>query len=134
MRTFPATGPGRRATILVAIVAATGVLTACADSLVEGGLPLTVSIVADRSSAAVGQTVVYTVEASGTNLVGLTIDYGDGVADSVPTSGAVTAGITREHAYAEGGTFVARATVVDFQNFLTELTDSVTVQIFDPGT
>ncbi len=112
---------------------ATGTVAACSDSIVEGGLPLTVSITADRTVAEVGDSVVYSAEATGTNLVGLALDFGDGAVDSTAASGAVRAGITRAHAYGAAGTYVAKATAVDVQGLVVEITDSVSVQIVESG-
>ncbi len=115
------------------LVAAAGLLAACSDSLVEGGRPLTVSISADKSVAAVGDSIVYRVEATGNNLVGLVVDFGDGVADSTSASGAVSAGVVRSHIYAEAGDYWAKATAVDVQGVTVELSDSVAVQIVEGG-
>ncbi len=125
----------KREIALAAALAAgmVGVLAACSDSLVEGGRPLTVSISADKTLAGVGDSVTYTADATGNNLVGLVVDFGDGTADSTAASGAVTAGVVRSHAYGEAGTYVAKATAVDIQGVVVEQSDSVSVQIVEAG-
>jgi hypothetical protein len=125
----------KREMLMAAAIAtgATGIVAACSDSIVEGGLPLTVSITADRTVAEVGDSVVYSAEATGANLVGLALDFGDGAVDSTAASGAVRAGVTRAHVYGAAGTYVAKATAVDVQGLLVEVTDSVSVQIIEPG-
>ena len=61
----------------------------------------------------VGDTVTFIVNISANNLFGVVIAYGDSVSDQYSTGGASTARVTFKHAYANSGTFTARATVSD---------------------
>lgn len=110
-------------------------VAACSDTIVEGGRPHTAELTVDRTTAQVGDTLLFNLEGTGELLAGVAIEYGDGAADTLATQGAVTAGFRREHAYAEAGTYIAVGTVVDGTTVgLVELKDSVTVVISGGGT
>jgi hypothetical protein len=85
---------------------------ACGDGSLEP-LPLDITLEANRTAAAPGQTIAFVVNAQGGNLVGIEIDYGDGVTGQRAASGARTARITFEHTYAVAGVYEVRATVTD---------------------
>jgi hypothetical protein len=112
---------------------ATAFVAACASSIVEGGRPLSIEVVADRTTAATGDTIAFVVEARGNNLVGVTLSYGDGVVDSFPGIGAVSLGQDTSHVYTEAGDYMVRATVIDLLGSLQTLTDSVPIQITASG-
>lgn len=109
-------------------------MSACSESLVEGGHPHTAELTVDRTSAAVGDSIVFTVEGSGQLLAGLAIEFGDGEADTLAAEGAVIGALTRKHAYEEAGTYQAVGTVADGTNLgVVELKDTVTIQITGGG-
>lgn len=109
-------------------------VAACSDSLVEGGRPFTVEVTASSSTAAVGEEIHVVVEATGENLIGVAIDFGDGAVDSTATSGAVTAGITRTHAWDSAGTYMVVGAAADLQALgIVELADTVSVLITETG-
>jgi hypothetical protein len=85
---------------------------ACGDRSLEP-LPLSITVEASRVTAVVGETVEFVVSAQGGMLIGVEIDYADGVSDERGTSGARTARVTFRHAYTAAGTYQVRATVVD---------------------
>jgi len=71
--------------------------------------PLSLTLEVDRTSAVVGGQFEFTFGAEGQNLVGLVIDFGDGVSDSIPLFGAQSAAGLRDHSYETPGTFVVLA-------------------------
>jgi hypothetical protein len=86
---------------------------ACGDNTLEP-LPLDVTIQASSLTAAVGQTIDFTVDAQGGSLVSVVVEYGDGTDESFPTFGARTFHTTNlHHAYTVAGTFQVQATVND---------------------
>ena len=93
----------RRRTLLP--VCAVLCVAACSDITFVGGGPVTISLSADKSSVPEGGTVTFSYEAKGTYLSGVVFDYGDGVVDSVFTSGAQTAGGTVSHAFELAGSY-----------------------------
>ena len=92
---------------LVAIVA-----IGCRQT-VEPPTPISVSIQANTSVVTRGDTVTFTVNATGNNLFGVIIDYGDEATDQYATGGALIARVTFKHAYTVAGSFTVRATVTD---------------------
>ena len=107
---------------------------ACSDTLVEGSRPHTAELTADRTTAAVGDSIEFFLQGSGELLAGIAIEYGDGTADTVPAEGAVTATMRRKHAYGEAGSYEAIGTVVDGTAIgLVELSDTVQVTITGGG-
>lgn len=74
---------------------------------------LTVSLQSNRTTAARGDTVTFVVGATGNNLVGVVIDYGDTSGDQYATSGATTAQVTFKHVFSLAGEFTVRTTVTD---------------------
>lgn len=75
--------------------------------------PLVVTIGASASTIPVGDTLSVVVSASGNNLVGIYIEYGDSQADLYATSGATSARVTFRHAFESAGSFTIRAVVTD---------------------
>ena len=96
---------------VLAFAAAIG-LAACGDPTLEP-LPLQISIETSRTTAAPGDTVVFTAVIQGGSLLGVTTDYGDGTGDSFGTSGARTGRVGFRHAFATRGTFTTTMTVTD---------------------
>jgi hypothetical protein len=74
---------------------------------------LSVSIQANPAVVLRGDTVTFQVTATGNNLVGVTIDFGDSSTDQYATGGALTARVTFKHVYNAAGSFTARVTVTD---------------------
>ncbi|MEW5918534.1 MAG: hypothetical protein AB1762_19180 [Gemmatimonadota bacterium] len=114
----------RMRTYLVALlfVAAVG----CSTDPIEP-LPLQLTVEANRTTAATGDTVTFVTNAQGGSLVGVEIDYGDNTTDTFATGGARTARITFRHAYQQRATFTVRAVVTDALAGTKEATIAVTV-------
>ena len=99
--------------------------------------PLTVSLTADRESASVGQEIRFRYESRGTNLSQTVVEYGNGDMKTVPFNypGGAPVNISSQaghldYAYAEPGTYVARATVSTVAG--DSQSAQVTVQISGP--
>ena len=88
-------------------------------------LPFAVTMTATPTTAAIGQTVTFVVNAQGSALQQVGIDFDDGNTDGVISGGARTARVTFTHTYAAAGTYDAIATVIDDQ----EGPKSATVQV-----
>ena len=88
-----------------------GGVVACSSITIEGGIPVRIELVADRSTAVVSDTVRFTYDARGTSIEGVYVDFGDGVVDTTLTLGANSASGIVSHAWNRTGTFtvVARA-------------------------
>lgn len=117
---------GPRTLVLLTTVGA----LACVEGIVSGGRPLSIELTAVPTSAAVGDSVEFAVEASGVNLIILRLAFGDGATDSLAAEGAVGATLKRKHAYAEPGPYVATASVLDVsESGLITVADSVVVEV-----
>jgi len=119
------------AVLAVALGAAAFGWARCTTIEITDPGPLTVSLTATPGTAAVGATVTFRFEASGTQLETMTLIYGDGALDTIPTLLARTAQGNRAHSYAAAGTYMARLTVRDASQGL--LADTVNVQITPAG-
>ena len=75
-----------------------------------------------------GDTVSFTVNATGNNLFGVVVEFGDSGVDQYATSGALTARVTFKHAYTTAGTFTVRAVVTDAIAGEREATKSIVVK------
>jgi PKD domain len=101
----------RRWTIAGALL--TGALfAACQGSTLEP-LPLDVRVDLTPATANRGDTVLAVATAQGGTLLGITIDFGDGVSDSYNTAGARTAKVTFKHAYTSSGAYTVKVVVTD---------------------
>jgi plastocyanin len=74
---------------------------------------LQVTLTASVATVRPGDSVTFVVSASGNNLIGVEMDYGDGAGDQYATGGAHTAKVTFRHAFSGSGTYVTRASVTD---------------------
>ena len=93
---------------LALLLAAAG----CRSSALEA-LPLTISMEATPSIAAVGDTLAVFVTVQGGSLIGVEIGFGDGEHDLFGMGGARTGRVAFRHAYAARGSFTIAATVTD---------------------
>lgn len=80
--------------------------------------PLTVTLTANRESAAVGEEIRFRYESRGTNLSQTVVEYGTGDTETIPFIyiGSAPVNINSQaghfdYAYEEPGSYVARATV-----------------------
>ena len=98
--------------IRLASIALVLCLAACRQSTAPP-VPVLVTLEANRTVSTRGDTVTFSVNATGNNLVGVVIDFGDTALDQYATSGASTARVTFKHAYDATGNFTVRAVVTD---------------------
>lgn len=89
-----------------------GALAACGESTLAP-LPLQITVEANGTTAAPGDTMNFIVTAQGGTLLGLDVDYGDSSVDRYGTAGARTARVTFHHAYTARGTYEMHAMVTD---------------------
>ncbi len=100
-------------------------LAGCLDLSVQPGQPVSVTIDPDRTQAAVGDSAQFQVNAVGTALVGITVDYGDGATDTTYINyPAQKAGGKFAHAWSDSGDFLVRAIAYES----TGQTDTASVQ------
>jgi hypothetical protein len=90
--------------------------------------PLGVTIEASRTTAGIGETVGFVVDAQGGRLVNVVIDFADGVINQVTVSSASTARVAFQHAYSAAGTYQVRATAFDAVDGSKEASVVVNVQ------
>ncbi|HSW31272.1 MAG TPA: hypothetical protein VLH75_17430 [Longimicrobiales bacterium] len=110
-------------TAIIAVVTA----GACSEVSFEGGGPVAITLISDRTTATVGQNIAFDVEARGSILDGVIITYGDGLADTMYTAGAMSAHRRFLYAYDSAGTFAAVGTAYDA--IRGQASDTVVVQI-----
>jgi PKD repeat protein len=88
-------------------------LTAGCRQTTEPPVSLVATLTSSPSTAARGETVSFTVNATGNNLVGVVIDFGDQSGDQFATGGASTARVTFNHVFETAGSFTVTAVVTD---------------------
>ena len=116
----------RNAAVWSAIIAVV-VAGACSEVTFEGGGPVSITLISDRATATTGQSIAFDFDAHGSILDGVIITYGDGLADTIYTSGSMTAHGQFLHAYESAGTFAAVGTAYDAVQG--QAMDTVVVQI-----
>lgn len=99
----------------------------CSSIASSGGKPLTLTLTTDRQTAAVGQDVTFTYDATGTSISGILLEYGDGALDSINSYGSQTASGRRVHAYGAAGDYVVVGTIFDAVDGTRSATAAVTV-------
>ncbi len=108
-------------------VAVVFVWSGCQAGSLTDPAPTSISLTAEKTTAATGEEVEFTVEAAGAALLGIVVTYGDGGVDSVATEGARTATARLTHAYLDVGTYLVTARVVDGVG--TSATDELSMEI-----
>ena len=98
----------------------------CGDYTLDP-LPLNVTITATPTSSPINQDIVFEVRAQGGQLLGLIVDYGDGVTQDEDLRSSRTAEATLRHAYTTPGVYNVTAGVADA--ILGDKQASVTVTI-----
>ncbi len=117
--------------MVVALAALLGIGALASEGcsgVTDSGTPLTLQMTPDRTAAAPGQSVGFQVEATGLALAGLIVAYGDGAADTVPTSGASRAKATFSHAFQQEGSYLVHAAAYDAFR-ADSATDEVTIDV-----
>ena len=74
---------------------------------------LDITIQADRTTAAPGDSIQFDIRAQGGALLGIEIAWGDGGSLEVPALGAHSARTVQRHAFAQPGVYDVTATVMD---------------------
>jgi hypothetical protein len=116
---------------LLLIAALLTVALGCSSSSTDAGEPLSITLTVDRTTGlAAVDTFSFHYEATGTDILGVVLDFGDGQADSLSALGAARAGATRNHVYGSAGVFSASARVLEAFGDL--LADTVVVEIESP--
>jgi hypothetical protein len=124
---------GRRCAVLrrVAGFLPLSLCLACSSSSVEIGNPLTIELTVDRSTGVAGtDSFTFRYEATGKDLMGVVLAFGDGQADSLAARGATSAGATRTHVYDIPGSYAAFARAIE--SFGETLADTVLVEVQSP--
>ena len=98
----------------LAMVAAFAFSATACDAITDVSKPFTATITADKTSAAVGENVTFSVQATGSFLIGIDMHYGDqSPIETRFTDGAQSTEQTFVHTYAEPGAYEASAVVVE---------------------
>lgn len=98
----------RSAAFALAVAGVSG----CSDALVEVGGELSLEL-AGAEAIELADSLIVEFEVRGRSLLGLALEYGDGVVDSVGFAGAQSAGGRLAHLYGEGGTYTVVGEVQD---------------------
>ena len=125
--------PGSASLLLagVCLSAASALLTSgCQGGFVEFGKPLGIQVTVDRAESSVGQELTFQVEATGTQLDQVSIQFGDGEGESLSAMGADTATMQVTHAYLQAGTFQVTATALQITG--ESVSHRIEVRILDP--
>ena len=111
-----------------------GALTAaigCSDSSTDIGESLSIVLTVDPSSGQAGADIFsFHYEATGTELLGIVLDFGDGDIDSLSAQGASSAAATRNHVYESVGVYSASA--LAFEALGASAADTVLVDVRSP--
>lgn len=97
----------KRPLLALSLLAGVGVAAGCLDDSITGTRPLSFSLTASSSTAAVGDSITFTYEATGTSIFGVVMAFGDGVVDTVvaQTPNIVEWSEEVRYAYTAPGTF-----------------------------
>ncbi len=121
----------RKPVTVTAVLTAVLIWAGCRTST-EPIREFTVSLTANTLLADPGDTLTLTVDAAGSSLVGVVMDFGDGTVEQYATGGATSAHVNFRHAWSAGGTFPVRAEVTDA--YSGEKTATLDVVISGPAT
>ena len=104
----------------------------CSSSSTDVGEPLSITLTVDRTTGlAAVDTFSFHYEATGTDILGVVLEFGDGQEDSLSALGAARAGATRNHVYGSAGVFSASARVLEALGALRA--DTVVVEVNQGG-
>lgn len=116
-----------RRLIVLAILGIVGVAAGCLDDSITGTRALTLTFTPDQTTVNVLDVVRFDYFATGTNVVGVLADYGDGVADTAEAGGGtVETGGFFEHSFLAAGSYVVTGEVQAGNGILQE-TVTITV-------
>jgi hypothetical protein len=97
----------------------------CLDD-VSGTRPLTLDVDADVSTTTVGEVVTFTFAATGTQLTSVTLEFGDGDAETKGYAGPVEVTDVAVHAYGATGTYDVVGRAIDSQG---AVEDTLTITV-----
>ena len=120
--------PPLRGAILAAVLGAAG---ACLDLDVDENRDTAILLVATPPTAVVGQEVSFQVEAEGTELFGVLVDFQDGVVDTTYAFGSTKIALDVRHAFTTAADHEVVAEV--FETSGRTLADTVVVPVSDPS-
>jgi hypothetical protein len=106
------------------------VLGGCSDIATEGPQPLNLELSASSTTTIAGQAIDVSFVATGSFLLGVDLDYGDGAVESIVGGGAHRLTGKRPHAWEEPGSYQVTAIARDGQ--LGSMTRSVMIQVASP--
>ena len=96
----------RRTAFLAGLLVACAVAAGCLDDSITGTRPITLSISAASQTAAVGEVVTVTYSATGTGLIEVIVEWGDGAVSTVTLGGLIVeADGSVEHTYSAAGSY-----------------------------
>jgi hypothetical protein len=102
----------RRTTLFAGLLVVGGVGAGCLDDSITGTRPVTIVIAPITPTAAVGELVTLSYSVTGTGLLSVDVDWGDGVTETVSLPGlAVEAAGRVAHAYSEADSYDITGTV-----------------------
>ena len=102
----------RRRTLLAVFLVVGTVSAGCLDDSITGTRPVTIVIAPITPTAAVGELVTLSYSVTGTGLLAVDLDWGDGVTETVPLPGlAVEAAGQVEHTYSQADSYDITGTV-----------------------
>lgn len=122
--------PTRRCSLATAGLAAGFIAVGCWTEATSPERPLTVRLSADKTTARIAEEIAFQVEANGSALAGIAVDYGDGQADSLVASGAQRATMRTRHVYSDTGSYLVRATAQELTG--QSAFDEVSIRIVRP--
>ena len=104
-----------RAGVVTFIVAtAAGLAMACGSSDLAP-LPLDLTLTANKTTAAVGDTISFVANGQGGSLFGFEVTFGDNTTTLLDAHGARTIRATFKHVYNASGSYLVNVTLTDVQ-------------------
>lgn len=120
-------GTGRAWVVLATVLLA----ASCLDDSITGSRPLAISLDADPTTVAVSEPVTLSFLATGSDIVAVVLDFGDGAADTLTyAQPPVEVEDQRVHGYDAPGSYTAEGTVIAAQG---RTTDEVVITVNAPG-
>lgn len=122
----------KKAVSIFAVLLTGAFATACLDDSITGTRPVAFTLTSSTSTAQVGDSITFSYEATGTGILGVIMNFGDGRVDSTDVaemaggSNIVEYSDQPKHAYTAGGTYEVIGRLETVNGFRS---DTVEVQI-----
>jgi len=101
----------RRTTILLMLTAVAFVAGGCLDDSITGTRDVSITLTATSTTAGVNEAITVDYEATGTGLLSVVLDWGDGESETILLSGTgISAGGILQHSYSAPGTYTVTGT------------------------